>query len=99
VGTGPGSSYNDSATSEANLLKDRCETAVMKLRALSDEVENELKHAESIRRAHFEARNYLKAEGDQVQVLPDRTSDLPSDLVSHPTTDQKAETSDLGDPR
>jgi len=53
---------NESMISEANLLKSRCEDASAKLRSLTAEVEAELKHAESQRRAQFEARKQALAE-------------------------------------
>ena len=53
---------NESVISEATLLKDRCEAASLNLRAISDDVETELKLAESKRRAEFESRNHSVTE-------------------------------------
>jgi len=90
---------NDSTTSEANLLKTRCEAASLKLRGVSDEVEIELKRAESARREEFEARTHPVAEQHLLKSPVNLIPEPGSNSISLATSGENAGILGSSDPR
>jgi hypothetical protein len=90
---------NDSTTSEANLLRTRCEEASLKLRGVSEEVEIELKRAESARREEFGARTHRVAEQHLFKSPVNLIPESGSSSISSAASGENVEILGSSDPR